>query len=102
MNGVEACGRQISRTGHPSAPLMPNHTWFLVAALVVVCTMTKDRLSVGNNSRHMALPDELNDFEEEGGLEAPGSDLVDVLLDYAIWRRPRWVANQTNQQKITL
>ena len=74
--------------------MMLNHTRFPVAALAVVCMVTKDRLSVGKNNRDMVLPDELDElsrFEGEGGPEAPvpTTELIDVPLENAIWRRPR-------------
>jgi hypothetical protein len=73
---------------------MLNHTRFPVAALAVVCMVTKDRLSVGKNNRDLVLPDELDElsrFEGEGGPEAPvpTTELIDVPLENAIWRRPR-------------
>lgn len=71
------------------------------------------------NARHAALPetsapiawpvrtssligagsvelDDLSRLEGEGGPKAPISDLVDVSLDNANWRRPRWAAYQPN------
>jgi hypothetical protein len=41
--------------------------------------------------------EDLSRFEGEGGPEAPIPDLVDVPLNNAIWRRPRWAAHQTNR-----
>jgi hypothetical protein len=47
-------------------------------------------------------PEDFARFEGEGGREVPGSNLVDVPLDNAIWRRPRWAIYQVNLNKITL
>jgi hypothetical protein len=46
--------------------------------------------------------EDLSRFEGEGGPEAPVPELVDVPLNNAIWRRPRWAAHQTNQMKMTI
>jgi hypothetical protein len=46
--------------------------------------------------------EDLSRFEGEGGPEAPIPELVDVPLNNAIWRRPRWAAQQTNQKKMTI
>lgn len=44
-------------------------------------------------------PEEICRFEGEGGLKAPVPNLVDVPLDNAIWRRPRWAVQQTGNQR---
>jgi len=49
-----------------------------------------------------AEPEDFARFEGEGGREAPPPDLVDVPLYNAIWRKPRWAAQQRNQQKMTI
>jgi hypothetical protein len=41
-----------------SDTMVPDHTRFPVAALAVVCMVTKDRLSVGKNNRDLVLPDD--------------------------------------------
>ena len=48
-------------------------------------------------------PEDLSRFEGEGGLEAPvpATELIDVPLENAIWRRPRRAASQMHQTKIT-
>ncbi len=47
-------------------------------------------------------PEDFARFEGEGGREAPPPDLVAVPLYNPIWRTPRWAAQQTNQQKMTI
>ncbi|MGA3284384.1 MAG: hypothetical protein ABSD57_08000 [Verrucomicrobiota bacterium] len=48
-------------------------------------------------------PGDLSRFEGEGGSEAPvpATELIDVPLENALWRRPHWVAHQTNPKKMT-
>jgi hypothetical protein len=48
-------------------------------------------------------PEDLSRFEGEGGLEGPvpATELIDVPLENAIWRRPRWTAHQTNPKEMT-
>jgi len=46
-------------------------------------------------------PEDLSRFEGEGGHEAPAPGQVDVPLENAVWRRPRWTAKQTNQMNMT-
>jgi hypothetical protein len=49
-------------------------------------------------------PEDLSRFEGEGGSEAPvlATELIDVPLDNALWRRPHWAAHQTNRKKMTI
>jgi hypothetical protein len=48
--------------------------------------------------------EDLSRFEGEGGLEAPvpATEMIDVPLENAIWRRPRWSASQMHQTEIAL
>jgi hypothetical protein len=44
-------------------------------------------------------PEDLSRFEGEGGPGAPvtETELIDVPLENAIWRRPSWAAHQSKQ-----
>jgi hypothetical protein len=49
-------------------------------------------------------PEDLSRFEGEGGPEGPESatELIDVPLEKAIWRRSPWPADQMNRTKMTI
>jgi len=83
-----------------------------ITLLSVACFASRpqpaaDQTVVGNEHREALAcvdPDALSRFEGEGGPEAPGpaTELTDVPLENAIWRRPPWMAHPTNQKKMTL
>jgi len=81
----------------PQTPVNACHATFPETSVTMVGPI---RTSSANDAGSVAL-DDLSRFEGEGGSQAPLPDLVDVPLDNAIWRRPRWVASQANQKRVT-
>ena len=98
------CGPHDSKHKTTMKHEKPGITFLSFACLATRPQPAADESVVGNERREAFAcvdPDALSRFEGEGGSEAsePDTELTDVPLENAIWRRP---VRSANQPKTTL